>query len=373
MILMRGMWRIVVEAVACARTQRLTSLLLALIAGGATLFVLLTAGRAASIQNELLSRLDQMGTRSITVFIGEGDLYVEASIVDLVASYDHVEAAIGFGKVRDVRASLIERGPVVSAREVYGEPAKEWASAIDSAARFSGASDIAVWTGDALPIVGIHQGKGSLTDDKGDEIWAEKRVDLPPQLAYLGDAVLIPIADSGDQNLRSLVVTVDEPQNVEGIEASLRALLSELPAEQVTVSTAQELLEARNVIDGGLGAANRNLVLGAFVASFVASGIIVWTLVLLRRRDFGRRRALGASRTMVVAIVEIQVGCVVFLGAICGAFAGVASAYATDMPIPPFDFCIAVPLGLWLGSLIVCTFPALWASRRDPLGELRVP
>lgn len=101
--------------------------------------------------------------------------------------------------------------------------------------------------------------------------------------------------------------------------------------------------------------------------------LVVWAVVLLRRKDLGRRRALGASRLMIIGLTVGQVAVLTLLGA--GIGAGVASAImvALGQPVPPWDFHVAVSVALVSASTLLCIVPALWAAQRDPLTELRVP
>lgn len=93
----------------------------------------------------------------------------------------------------------------------------------------------------------------------------------------------------------------------------------------------------------------------------------------MRRRDFGRRRALGATRTMIVALMVGQVCLLATIGATAGAAVGLALLLARGEPTPPLEFIAALALGVTLAAATVCSLPAVWAATRDPLRELRVP
>lgn len=84
------------------------------------------------------------------------------------------------------------------------------------------------------------------------------------------------------------------------------------------------------------------------MALVLGVGVAIVTVTMLgavssRRRDFGRRRALGASRSSLITLVLIHT----------------AVAAVTGL-------CVLVAL---LGALI----PALAAAYRDPMRILRVP
>lgn len=92
-----------------------------------------------------------------------------------------------------------------------------------------------------------------------------------------------------------------------------------------------------------------------------------------RRRDLGRRRALGASRSAIVALVLLQTfgaGC---LGALLGTVAELAAASAWTGATPPWAFAAGVGTTAVLRGLVGAVPPALLAAFRDPVRILRVP
>jgi len=133
------------------------------------------------------------------------------------------------------------------------------------------------------------------------------------------------------------------------------------------------LAELRGVIDGQLTTQSHRLVLGILVACGFATLVNVWSLVLMRRRDFGRRRALGATRTMIVMLLSAQVAVISLVGALIGVTAGVAVLFIAGDPLPTVDYMVAVGAAFATTTTFAASLPALWAANRDPLTELRVP
>jgi putative ABC transport system permease protein len=106
----------------------------------------------------------------------------------------------------------------------------------------------------------------------------------------------------------------------------------------------------------------------------VANAMVV--SVLERRPEIGLRRALGATRTIVGALVLVESTTLCTLGAVAGAAAGVAVtwAYAAGQGIAVVIPPAPVGLGLIASIAVGVTaglYPALRAARLSPAITLR--
>jgi putative ABC transport system permease protein len=126
-------------------------------------------------------------------------------------------------------------------------------------------------------------------------------------------------------------------------------------------------------VQGQLGSFGRNLVIVIFALTALLVAAILYGLVMLRRKDFGRRRALGASQSLIVAILLTQMAVLSVIGAILGSAGAAIGLIATGDPLPSWDFFTAVCILATVTGLVAALAPALAAARRDPLKELRVP
>jgi putative ABC transport system permease protein len=99
--------------------------------------------------------------------------------------------------------------------------------------------------------------------------------------------------------------------------------------------------------------------------------------VVQRTPEFGVRMALGASQSQVriliaasglrIAVVGIALGMLATLGA-----ARLLRSVSSDVPaIDPWSFAL-VPLVLFVTCVLACLFPAIHASRIDPLVAIRM-
>ena len=92
------------------------------------------------------------------------------------------------------------------------------------------------------------------------------------------------------------------------------------------------------------------------------------------RRNFGRMRALGASRSALIAMVLIRTTVSAGLGALVGGAIGVAMVGATTGgELPHWTFVVGVGMLALAMSLLGCAVPAVAAARQDPVAILRVP
>lgn len=122
------------------------------------------------------------------------------------------------------------------------------------------------------------------------------------------------------------------------------------------------------------------MVSGFAVASFVLATVglfgMVSYVVLLRRREFGVRLALGATRGAVVRqvmrygvrLTSVGLG-VGFAGALVAV--RIFDATTLSVPPPPLGACIVTAATFALAVMTACVTPALRAARADPASVLR--
>ncbi|MDQ3276010.1 MAG: hypothetical protein M3Q39_13540, partial [Actinomycetota bacterium] len=115
------------------------------------------------------------------------------------------------------------------------------------------------------------------------------------------------------------------------------------------------------------------LMLGVLAAGLLLVALTLIGAVSQRRRDFGRRRALGASRSTVVTLVLLQTSAAALVGVAAGALAGLllVNRLAGSLPSPGFTFGVVVLT--MLTALLAAVPPAVLAAYRDPVRILRVP
>ncbi len=101
--------------------------------------------------------------------------------------------------------------------------------------------------------------------------------------------------------------------------------------------------------------------------------ILLYGLVMMRRKDFGRRRALGATRSLIVTLLLAQTAILAVIGITIGTAASTIILRISGDPLPGLAFMGALGILTLATAMIAAAIPAIIASRREPIRELRVP
>lgn len=356
------------ESLRMALSAPITSIVTAAIVAAACGVIVSTTGQTVAIERDVLSRIDDAGTRTIVVEDTEGRAELRSGAVDRVAVLAGVEWAIGFSLTRDVRPAGLEGAPAVPVRGYVGElPALVDTSPWDHrpGTMLAGLA--------AIRALGFETAAGPV----------EPVADGEPQLAVVGwlaaeppleflNRGLLTVAEPQEPVVR-IIVLAEAAEDVPRLADAIGTVLDAADPASVVVRSSDMLVEVRAAVQGELGTWGRSLVGLVLGAGLVLTVLNVFGAVTTRRRDFGRRRALGASRLDIVILVSAQT----LLTAVVGAFAGVLIGTAVVRQIlgilPQADFGLAVGLLAVLATAIAALPPAAIAAFRDPVRILRVP
>lgn len=358
--------RIAGEAVRSIRSQPVASAGMVLVTALLCLVVLLTQGRTVGAARDVVASIDRAGTRTLVVR-ADPDSGLDSTVLDRMRALAGIEWAAAFGPAVDVQNQLLPGGASVPLREAWGDDLSRLGI------RPAPAGVATAWaTPDALPRLGMSDGVGSVAM-AGRGYAVVGSMSAPDYLDALDVKLLAPSAPGTVGQVSVLVVVADHARLVAPIAAAVRSLLGVDDPTKVSVETSETLVSIRSTVEGELGDFGRALVGALFVLCGGLVAAIVYGLVMFRRRDFGRRRALGASKSLVLALVVSQVCGLSIVGSTAGSIVGVAALALGGDPVPPVEYVVA------LGTLAVAIAsgaafgPAVVASRREPIRELRVP
>lgn len=185
---------------------------------------------------------------------------------------------------------------------------------------------------------------------------------------------------TGYGSINALSVGAVSPKDVDRAAAEIRAVLalrhgSAADGAAFDISTPNQLRDAL----GGSAASLDGMLAGVAAISLLVGGIGVTNVMLLtvreRTREIGIRKALGARPLSIAGQFMIEATTLSVVG---GALGVVAAFIVTRSPIngiPPViePATVGLAAGLSIGiGIVFGTYPAIRASRMDPVQALRV-
>lgn len=357
------------ESLTIASTEPVGTALTVLVTAALCLAVLLTTGRTVGSEQRVLSTIDASGTRSIVVRAEPGAM-LDSTVVERLMNLASVEWVGAFGPAVDMHNSGTPAATNVAVRTLYTpEPGllgippehRDQAGIIGSEL--------------ALQLLGLPDAAGAVRGTDGVDASVTGRLAVPDFLAFLEPLAVRPqaIPTGHGEPVAIVVVLADDPRSVGALTEGVTASLAVADSTQVSVTTSESLATLRTLIQGQLGGFGRALVLAVFCLLTVLVAALMYGLVMIRRKDYGRRRALGATRGLIVSLVVVRTLATSLAGAVLGSAVALGVLRAGDDPAPTFQFVSAVAVLAISSAVLGALPPAIAASRRDPLVELRVP
>ncbi|WP_235038063.1 ABC transporter permease [Microbacterium sp. 18062] len=357
------------EAAASARSQPVASTLTLLMVTGMVLAVLLTTGRTVGAEQQVLGSIDSVGTRAITIRAEDG-AGITSDVLNRMAAIEGIEWAGAFSTATDATNTLVADGTRVPVRYAYGTHLERLG--IPQSLPVPG--QLAYASPGALEQFGMADDAGSITLTTGETFGIGGRLDVPDFLSASEPLTLIPVPDAaGTETVNVIVIISAAPELITPVSnAALSVLAAEDPTK-VTVQTSETLAQLRGLVQGQLVSFSRGLVLALLAVTGILLAVLLYGLVMMRRKDFGRRRALGATRSSIISLLIAQTLILTTAGITLGTLTGAAILLATGDPWPGISFTAALAILTLLTATLAAIAPAIVASRRDPIRELRVP
>lgn len=354
------------EVVAHTVAHPVLSSSLAIVCLAAQLGVLGTVGRTVALETDVLSSVDAAGTRGIVVSDPSGRGGIPRTAVQRVLGLPDVETALGLGPLNDASNPSVGDDSVPTPVQFYVGDLS--ALGVDVRGRLPGPGEAIVGS-DAAETAGFIDGVGSLETGSGSRLGVVGTFEASTVLPSL-NGVALTLPPQSDEMLRTISIIVVSPERVAAVASVLPAILGAADPREILTETSEEVARIRAAVEGDLGDYSRHVLLGVVAASLFINIVLVTSFMIQSRRDFGRRRALGATRSTLISLVLGQVFLATALGTVLGS-AGALAAGPESMP--PLDFVLATAI-LTVTVAVAAAFPpALGAAFKDPVVVLRTP
>lgn len=354
------------EAVANARAERWGTVVTALVVAASAATIHVVAVHAASTEAAVLAAIDAQGTRTVVVRATEPVL--TAQFVDTLGAVTNVESVLGLGGARDATAAAVPGGPRIGVRTAYGRLGR-----LPVSISAIGADRVAWASPASTAVVGMPSGRGALRLLDGEEIAVTSILDVPDFLHELEPLTVLPLDGSGRFALDAVHILVRDAQDAEPVAGLVRGLLAGASPDAVSIQTSESLVQLRTQVGGTLATGGRATILLVVTGACLLAMLNVVGAVLVRRRDLGRRRALGATQLTIVLLIVAQTGLVALAASTAGTALAAVWTLAQGGPQVGLHNLVAAVLALSLGPAAAAALPAALAAGRDPLRELRVP
>lgn len=365
----RYLMALVSEGAAIARSQLVATTVTALVVAAVCGVIFATVGQSAATVAKVLASIDEAGTRTIVVRDASDEAGLRADSVNALSSIDGVVWVFGLGQATDVRnADLGLAGQAVPARRYYGDLPAE----IQVSGRLPRSGEALIGS-EAIGAVGVASPAVGLVGP-GTDVAAVGGFQAQAPLAFLSRSVLIaPRISASDDRLRELYVVVDRAELVAQVATAIRLAVHAEAPQRLAIETPRLLVDLRSAVGGELIGSARQLLLIVLAVGLLLVTATTAGAVSARRRDFGRRRALGATRSAVVLLVLIQTGVAALIGSVAGTVVGLLAVLRLAGSLPDPAFILGVSVLALLMALAAGVPPALLAAFRDPVRILRVP
>lgn len=343
-----------------------TALVTVLAVAAMCLAVLLTQGRAVGARDAVVSTLDDAGSRTIVVR-AESEAGLTTAVLERIARIDGVSWFGSFGQATDVTA--VDGSAKVPARAWWGGSP----DALDLPADTPLPGEDAYASTSALDQLGLLDGYGEVRTTEGIGYGVAGAFNPPPQLRAFEPLLLIPQTPHGTEEVRLLVIVAATPAQVEPVATTVAGTLAATDPQAVSIAVSEELAGLQSSVNARLSGFTTVLVAGILLLTGVLVAVLQLGLVMIRRKDFGRRRALGASQGLVMALLLVQTTLLSAVGALVGILIAVVVLLLAEDPVAGPAYVGAVGILAIVTAVLGTLLPAVVAARRDPLYELRVP
>ena len=289
------------EALASAIAAPIVSSLVIAMIAGMSAAVVLASGQSITAERGVIQSIDTAGTRSIVIESQPGANF-DTTLLDRVANLNAVEWAGALHFISDAHNAAIPDGAAVSHFQVW---ATSWRGTnLPSPSPQS--SQIAFASTQAMSDLRIVDNIGTVTTTSGAQYSIVGPFRLPASLASLGSCLVTPVSHPRTPaRVEQLIVVARSTEQVQPVAQIINSYLTPAQRTKTTITTSKQLVALRQLISGQLGSFGRSLSIGVLLITGSLAASVLAMSVAQRRKDFGRRRALGATRELILAILLI--------------------------------------------------------------------
>jgi putative ABC transport system permease protein len=327
----------------------------------------ITVGRTAAAEADVLASLKAEGSQVLTVVDSKDEGVITSAAVAVLQTSSYIERVVGLSAPFDTTSAAIGAGGTrVPAWTVVGD-VKRAASVVQGRYPRPGEAMVSV---DALATLGLEFPIGALADGAGRQFPIVGSFDSTSGDLALNAGAFI--ASDGDRQLASIRIEITDYRRAAEVQELTLGLITPSDPDTLHIDSPTSLAALQGDILGGLGASNRVLLLLVVGAGALVIATVCLSDTLIRRKELGRRRALGISRLDLIALVVLRNSYPAAIGAVIGVSAG-AVVSQLQGAVPPPDFLAGTAVLAVVASVIAALLPAVAASLRDPVRILRMP
>ncbi|WP_162802012.1 ABC transporter permease [Ornithinimicrobium murale] len=358
------------EALSTAWANKVPTALVAMLVAIMCATTLATVGRTAAAEQQVADRLDAAGSRLLVVTDTRGGDLLTPAVVQQTHELSVTERAVGVQIPVDVVNKVIGSGGTrVPAWIVHGDLSEVLRL---TAGRWPGPGEALV-AAQAQTALGMDDPVGAVELASSTAVGDYSVVGaFEPREPFGQYAAGLVIAAETAAVSDSLYVVVTDSSVASAAQSAVLGLVAPPDFDSVSVESPVALAELQAEVAADLGTFGRTLLLGVLGAGALLVAIVVLSDVLVRRKDLGRRRALGATRGTIVAMVIFRTLFPALLGAALGVGMGLWLASRFEAS-PPWEFTTGTAVLALLAAVASAVLPALYAATRDPVRVLRTP
>jgi putative ABC transport system permease protein len=354
------------ESCVSALAARVPTVLILLVTAAMTFAAAATSGRSAALQDQLDRRVQDAGARVITVGDLGDDGFLTETAIETVAALSSVESAAAVTSAATVtNRSLGWGGPTVSA---WGLVGADFADIVDLRLGRWPQPGEAIVSIKAAQVLRMDSASGAVITRDQQTYTVVGGFAAEGPFDWLNDGVLYaPTERAVGAEAR---VVVSDLGMLGPTERTVRKVLEPNDPANLGLTSPRDLAEVSHELGGDVRSAGYETTLIVLLVGTLFVGAVSLGDVLIRRRDLGRRRALGVTRFDLVALICLRVMFSAVLGAVVGIIA-VQAFGAIAETIAPLPYAAASATLVAIAAL-VATIPAgLLAANRDPVTVLR--